>query len=59
MLKYANTQLGFREFPGEVALLINISGCPNKCKGCHSSYLLEDKQYSLEILEAKCLLKTK
>lgn len=42
MLKYANTQLGFREFPNEVALLINISGCPNKCKGCHSSYLAQD-----------------
>lgn len=52
MLKYANTQLGFREFPGEVALLINISGCPNKCKGCHSSYLLEDIG---EVLDEKVL----
>lgn len=52
MLKYANTQLGFREFPGEVALLINISGCPNKCKGCHSSYLLEDIG---EVLDEKAL----
>lgn len=42
MLKYANTQLGFREFPDEVALLINISNCPNNCPGCHSSYLAQD-----------------
>lgn len=52
MLKYANTQLGFREFPDEVTLLINISGCPNKCKGCHSSYLLDDIG---EILDEKAL----
>lgn len=42
MLKYTNTQLGFREFPDEVALLINISNCPNNCPGCHSSYLAQD-----------------
>lgn len=52
MLKYANTQLGFREFPDEIALLINISGCPNKCKGCHSSYLLNDIG---EVLDEKAL----
>lgn len=42
MLKYVGTQLGFREFPNEVALLINISNCPNNCTGCHSSYLAQD-----------------
>ena len=42
MIKYVNTQLGFREFPDEVALLINISNCPNNCLGCHSSYLAQD-----------------
>lgn len=42
MLKYVGTQLGFREFPNEVALLINISNCPNNCPGCHSSYLAQD-----------------
>lgn len=52
MLKYANTQLGFREFPDEIALLINISSCPNKCKGCHSSYLLNDIG---EVLNEKAL----
>lgn len=43
MLKYANTQIGFQEFPGETTLLINITGCPCHCEGCHSAYLAEDK----------------
>lgn len=42
MLKYVNTEVVFREFPDEVTLAINISGCPNKCPGCHSSYLIND-----------------
>lgn len=42
MVKYVDTLVGFREFPKEVALCINISGCPNHCIGCHSSYLAED-----------------
>lgn len=32
----------FREFPGEVTLAINISGCPNRCPGCHSPELQLD-----------------
>lgn len=32
----------FREVPDEVTLAINISGCPVKCPGCHSSYLAQD-----------------
>lgn len=32
----------FREIPDEVTLAINISGCPVKCPGCHSSYLAQD-----------------
>ena len=41
-LKYANTEVVFQEFPDEVTLAINITGCPNRCKGCHSQYLWED-----------------
>ena len=41
-LKYANTDVVFQEFPDEVTLAINITGCPNFCKGCHSQYLWED-----------------
>lgn len=32
----------FREVPNEISLAINISGCPVKCPGCHSSYLAQD-----------------
>lgn len=42
MLKYTDTQVTFREIPDEISLCINISGCPNNCIGCHSSYLTED-----------------
>lgn len=42
MLKYVETLIGFREIPDEITLCINISGCPNHCKGCHSQFLWED-----------------
>lgn len=42
MLKYANFDIVFQEFPDEVTLALNISGCPNGCPGCHSAYLQGD-----------------
>lgn len=42
MVKYTDSQVTFREIPDEITLCINISGCPNHCEGCHSSYLAED-----------------
>lgn len=42
MLKYVGTDIVFQEFPDEVTLAINISGCPNGCPGCHSAYLQQD-----------------
>ena len=42
MLKYVDTLVGFREIPDEITLCINISNCPCKCEGCHSSYLAND-----------------
>jgi len=42
MLKYVNTQVGFREVPDKISLLINISGCKCHCQGCHSKYLWDD-----------------
>ena len=41
-MKYADTMVVFREVPDEVTLAVNISGCPVKCPGCHSSYLAQD-----------------
>ena len=40
-LKYRGYSITFQEVPDEVSLVINISGCPYKCKGCHSDYLWE------------------
>ena len=42
MLRFINYDIVFQEIPGEVTLAINLSNCPNKCKGCHSPYLMED-----------------
>lgn len=41
--KVLNYDIVFREFPNEITLALNFSGCPCKCKGCHSSYLAEYK----------------
>lgn len=39
MLKYVNYNIVFQEIPNETSLAINISGCPNRCPGCHSTAL--------------------
>ena len=43
MLHYINTDIVFQEFPDEVTLAINISGCPSRCPGCHSWFLRKDE----------------
>lgn len=42
MLKYVDTLVGFSEIPDEICLSINLSGCVNHCKNCHSAYLAQD-----------------
>lgn len=42
MLKFYNYDIVFQEIPDEVTLAVNITGCPNKCPGCHSPHLCED-----------------
>ena len=42
MLKYSETMVTFSEIPEEVALCINITGCPVHCPDCHSKHLWED-----------------
>jgi len=41
-MKIASYDIVFQEIPSEVTLAFNISGCPNRCKGCHSPYLQTD-----------------
>lgn len=38
-LKYAEHNIVFQEIPDEVTLVLTITGCPYRCKGCHSAYL--------------------
>ena len=49
MLRYCNTDIVFQEYPDEVTLAINISGCPCHCPGCHSPFLWADKGDELKI----------
>ena len=43
MLRFHNYNIVFQEVPGEVTLALNVSNCPNRCKGCHSPYLQADR----------------
>jgi anaerobic ribonucleoside-triphosphate reductase activating protein len=56
MLKYISYDIVFQEIPEEVTLAINISGCPNRCKGCHSPHLQEDIGEDLTQETLSCLL---
>ena len=38
-LKYLGYAIALQEVPNEISLVINVSGCPHKCEGCHSQYL--------------------
>lgn len=42
MLKYYNYDIVFQEIPNEVTLAVNITNCPNRCRGCHSPHLQAD-----------------
>lgn len=48
MLRFLSYNIVFQEVPDEVTLAINLSNCPNHCKGCHSPYLQEDKGDTLD-----------
>lgn len=54
MLKCYNYDIVCQEVPDEITLAVNISCCPNRCKGCHSPWLLEDKGETMteEMLES-------
>ena len=58
MLKFYNYDIVFIEIPDEISLAINITGCPNRCKGCHSPHLQENigELLTKEILEELILL---
>ena len=41
-LKFDNTYVVFQEIPDQISLSISITGCPFRCRGCHSPELRED-----------------
>lgn len=47
-LKYQGYSILLQEVPGELTLAFSISGCPYKCRGCHSQYLWEYEGHYLE-----------
>ena len=56
MLKYVDTKEVFAEIPDEITLAISISGCPIRCKGCHSKYLLDDVGEPLSVSSLSAML---
>lgn len=49
LLKCYNYDIVAQEIPNEITLALNISGCPNRCPGCHSPWLWKDE--GLEVNE--------
>ena len=52
MLRCYSYDIVCQEIPDEISLAVNISGCPNRCPGCHSPWLWEDEGEPLD----DCLL---
>ena len=43
MLRCYSYDIVCQEIPDEISLAVNISGCPNRCPGCHSPWLWEEE----------------
>ncbi len=56
MIRYWNYDIVFAEFPNETTLALNITGCPNRCPGCHSPHLQTDCGQVLDEAELRGLL---
>jgi anaerobic ribonucleoside-triphosphate reductase activating protein len=56
MLRYHSYNIVFQEVPDEVTLAINLSNCPNGCKGCHSPHLQQDIGSELDEAVVESLL---
>ena len=56
MVRSHNFDVVFAEIPGETTLALNITGCPNRCPGCHSPHLQADEGRVLDEAELLGLL---
>lgn len=52
MLFYSSPQVVLQEVPGEISLALSISGCPLRCKGCHSAHT-RDPEFGHELTVEK------
>ena len=53
-MRYSSSQIVFQEIPTEISLAYQITGCPLKCAGCHSSDLwssFSGQELTLESLD--------
>ncbi|MBR6464956.1 MAG: anaerobic ribonucleoside-triphosphate reductase activating protein [Bacteroidales bacterium] len=48
MIKCYNFDIVCQEIPDQITLALNISGCPNRCPGCHSPWLWKDEGVPLD-----------
>lgn len=56
MLRFHNFDVVFAEIPGETTLAVNLTGCPNRCPGCHSPHLQADGGEALDDEALRALL---
>ncbi len=56
MLRCCSYDIVCQEIPDEVTLAVNISGCPNRCPGCHSPWLWEDEGEPMTDEFIECLI---
>ena len=56
MLHYIDTDIVFQELPDEVTLAVNLSGCPCRCPGCHSTHLWNEGGEVLDGETVECML---
>ena len=56
MLRYIDTDIVFQELPDEVTLAVNLSGCPCRCPGCHSTHLWHEGGEVLDGETVDCML---
>lgn len=54
-LKYLNSVVSLQEVPNEISLIFQMTSCPHKCPGCHSTELWSDQgdTLSVEKMEAE------
>lgn len=56
MLRCYSYDIVCQEIPDEISLAVNISGCPNRCPGCHSPWLWADEGELLTEEMLSCLI---